>query len=402
MTSSFNIHVDNNLTFSNDADATLSVAAVSGTDTVGKNITISGGQGTGTGAGGSLIFQTADGAGSTGSSANALATKMTILDNGYVGIGETSPSEKLEVAGVIKSSVAQDNWAFEVENTTEHEFKYRIYNDGSDNTDATVFKTGLYYNTTENSSIRFYRGSGGDDGYMTFATNGAERMRINTEGNVGIGTGTDTLLARLEIKGTPPSGPSSGSYSWMSIYTTAGSAPQTGGTHNGGANFSIITSHRILCSEIAVQSDDRLKTNEQEITPEMGLSAVLKLKPQIYEKSTYLNTHEKSNTEEDIKIVESGFISQEVFYDCPEMRHLVSFNGDPDEIIETSEDPQQDPDYSSFGDRPTVLNYQGIISFMAAAIKELNTQLNAEKAKVVTLETQIADLLARVTALENP
>ena len=106
--------------------------------------------------------------------------------------------------------------------------------------------------------------------------------------------------------------------------------------------------------------------------------------------------------EEDIKIVESGFISQEVFYDCPEMRHLVSFNGDPDEIIETSEDPQQDPDYSSFGDRPTVLNYQGIISFMAAAIKELNTQLNVEKTQVATQQTQIADLLARMTALENP
>jgi hypothetical protein len=58
---------------------TLSVQSVVAgtTDTAGANLTITGSQGTGTGAGGSIIFQVAT-AGSTGSTQNALATALTI------------------------------------------------------------------------------------------------------------------------------------------------------------------------------------------------------------------------------------------------------------------------------------------------------------------------------------
>ena len=44
---------------------------------------------------------------------------------------------------------------------------------------------------------------------------------------------------------------------------------------------------------------------------------------------------------------------------------------------------------------PLSLNYSDIYIYHIAATKELSSQLNDEKAKV-------ADLLARVTALENP
>ena len=43
---------------------------------------------------------------------------------------------------------------------------------------------------------------------------------------------------------------------------------------------------------------------------------------------------------------------------------------------------------------PLALNYQGLFVVAIGAIKEL-------KAKNETLETQVSDLLARVTALEN-
>ena len=61
---------------------TLSVqSVVAGTsDTAGANFTIAGSQGTGTGAGGSLIFQVAP-AGSSGSAQNALVTALTIQSN---------------------------------------------------------------------------------------------------------------------------------------------------------------------------------------------------------------------------------------------------------------------------------------------------------------------------------
>ena len=68
------------INFGNAQNAVIQVDAVSGTDTAGKSLTISGGEGTGDGAGGSIIFQTADG-GSSGSSANSLATAVTIADD---------------------------------------------------------------------------------------------------------------------------------------------------------------------------------------------------------------------------------------------------------------------------------------------------------------------------------
>jgi hypothetical protein len=58
---------------------TLSVQSVSSgtTDTAGANLTIAGSQGTGTGAGGSIVFQVAP-AGASGTAQNALATALTI------------------------------------------------------------------------------------------------------------------------------------------------------------------------------------------------------------------------------------------------------------------------------------------------------------------------------------
>ena len=88
---------------SNDVAGTLAteidVEDASGTDTAGTALTIKGGAGTGTGAGGSIIFQTADGAGSTGSSVNAHVTVVTITDDGKVGIGTDTPDTIAEIRG---------------------------------------------------------------------------------------------------------------------------------------------------------------------------------------------------------------------------------------------------------------------------------------------------------------
>ena len=63
---------------------------------------------------------------------------------------------------------------------------------------------------------------------------------------------------------------------------------------------------------------------------------------------------------------ESGLIAQEMYYDAPELRHLI--NGTNNEIdedgnsiplpeIPTSIDPKQDPDYSSWGKDPAPVDY---------------------------------------------
>ena len=77
---------------------TLSVqSVVAGTsNTAGVNFSINGSQGTGTGAGGSLLFRTAP-AGSSGTTQNALGTALAITAAGNVGIGTTAPVGRLEV-----------------------------------------------------------------------------------------------------------------------------------------------------------------------------------------------------------------------------------------------------------------------------------------------------------------
>lgn len=64
----------------------------------GGSLTLASGQGKGTGAGGSILFKTADG-GSSGSTLNPLTTKMTILDSGFVGISQNTPTVPLHVGG---------------------------------------------------------------------------------------------------------------------------------------------------------------------------------------------------------------------------------------------------------------------------------------------------------------
>ncbi|MFH0712863.1 MAG: hypothetical protein V2A55_03385, partial [Candidatus Jorgensenbacteria bacterium] len=77
---------------------TISSTGGSGTDIAGANLTLAAGAGTGTGGGGNLYFKTAP-AGTTGSTVNTLATRMTITPGGNVGIATTSPAYALHVYG---------------------------------------------------------------------------------------------------------------------------------------------------------------------------------------------------------------------------------------------------------------------------------------------------------------
>ena len=84
-------------------------------------------------------------------------------------------------------------------------------------------------------------------------------------------------------------------------------------------------------------SDGRTKTNKEEIRS--GLDAILRLKPQTYEKNGK---------------TESGFITQEVL-GIPELKHLVNV-------------PENKEEYQS-------LNYIGIIAYLVSAVQELNKKL---------------------------
>ena len=162
----------------NIKDNAVKPADASGTDTAGTALTIKGGAGTGTGAGGSIVFQTADGAGSTGSSVNAHATQVAITDDGNVGIGITSPHSELDVRGSGEIFTVQGDGGASAEmnlsliNGTIN--KSCIINFGKNLATSDRYLGRIIYEVDNNN--------------MDFYTTGTHRMRITSTGTLLIGT----------------------------------------------------------------------------------------------------------------------------------------------------------------------------------------------------------------------
>ena len=100
---------------------------------------------------------------------------MTIATTSNVGIGSTNPAYKLDVAGSV--------------------YAYNYF----------TLLTAATYGPSDNSAAMQVFGSTGSGGLtntIKFVTNGSERVRIDSSGNVGIGTSTTTGL--LTLHGTYP------------------------------------------------------------------------------------------------------------------------------------------------------------------------------------------------------
>ncbi len=114
---------------------------------------------------------------------------LKFLNDGYfagkVGIGTASPSEKLEVGGNVKvtgaGGITIASFAPEL-NLTANNSGASTVNFG-DTSSVNIAR--IYYNHSSN--------------YMHFKINNAERMRIDSAGNVGIGTTSPTT--KLNVSG---------------------------------------------------------------------------------------------------------------------------------------------------------------------------------------------------------
>ena len=155
-----------------------------------------------------------------------------------------------------------------------------------------------------------------------------------------------------------------------------------------------VTGSWVTTTHGTITSDDRLKLNEQVISDASTL--LTKLRPQVYDKLTAIDGNVEDAT------FESGLIAQEIWYDCPELRHLVSVGSDgkPADDVVTSSDPAVDPDYSSWGTDVASVNYIGFIPYLIRGFQEHSDENAALKKENESMKAKTASLEARTASLE--
>jgi hypothetical protein len=145
-------------------------------------------------------------------------------------------------------------------------------------------------------------------------------------------------------------------------------------------------------------SDDRVKENEELI--QNVTDTLLKLRPQTYDKKQSLNAEDTVPTKK-----EAGLIVQEIYYEVPELRFLLTIPEDAtlidDDKHANFNDIRNDPDYSNWGSEPGAINYAGLIPYLIQGFKEQHAAMEAQKATIAAQQAAIDALMARVAALEG-
>ena len=128
-----------------------------------------------------------------------------------------------------------------------------------------------------------------------------------------------------------------------------------------------------------ISSDDRVKDGE--IMIKEALKTIFKLKPQSYDKRADLDPTDSVITHE------SGFMAQDIYYDVPELRHMVrvpdSANPTPEKPPSATGDPRDDPDYSAWGPDIASIDHLQIIPYTVKAIQEIVNELPRSKTTIL-------------------
>ena len=253
------------------------------------------------------------------SNPDVVITRFKVDRGGNVGIGTTTPQEKLDVNGtVLTSSVSISNYS------TFGMIGHRDLNIYS----ATSGSYAILMHPAGTTYLNGYAASGTP---LRFRANGMDRMYLRTDGNFGIGTSNPS--EKLDVNG----------------YCRA-------------INF-IST------------SDDRVKHNETPLTDSLGLISQLHPKrylktQQMYDASLNLTIDASGNytdiSENDVVTEEIGIIAQDVL-SIDDLSFLVK--------------PSLDPSGNETG--PMGLDYQSLFVLSIQAIQELKARIETLEAQVL-------------------
>tara|TARA_B100001175_G_scaffold316481_1_gene330527 strand:+ start:6561 stop:9398 length:2838 start_codon:yes stop_codon:yes gene_type:complete len=152
----------------------------------------------------------------------------------------------------------------------------------------------------------------------------------------------------------------------------------------------------------AYDSDDRIKENERLILN--SINTILKLRPQTYiKKLGIMSINEINNNTE--TIFEAGLIAQEIYYEAPELRHLVSVPSDAilidDNKYRNFTDIKNDPDYNNWGNNIASVNYTGLIPYLIKGIQEQQEEINTLKQENIELKQENIELKSIIDKLKT-
>jgi hypothetical protein len=377
---------------------------------------------------------------SIGANSSVGANDVISLGDGTqkVGIGTTNPSQKLHVnAGNI---LAYDNshgvelGYHEIKMTRSGAAHYSIWNYGG---------TLRINNTSINSNT----------GYE-----GTSLISITSSGDLGVGTHSPQTYAKFAVRGHRWT--NRGSDYWGGLYDNGNHYGMGGNSTN--QDYSGYFQKAIYCNQLHTASDRRIKKNIIDINDDDALQKLRLLKPKSY---NYINEYQRGSETvfgfiaqevsevfpESVNIIKEHIPNiyevGEVLQDNSGALTIIQFSnfntndilrdasnniysnleivGEDDkscelEIVSIIDDSkiQINTDLSNnclitddnkklvFVNGQQVddfnnLNKSSIWTVTTSALQEVDRQLQAEKTKVSTLESQVADLLIRVASLEN-
>ena len=395
------------------------------------------------GAGTGLKFYTREDSGNNFDPTSLVYPRMTIRNNGYVGIGTEIPSDPF----TITAQKNCDTWT--ISNTI---FKVGYKPSGSTNHYGLSIGVSA---TRGDGVIQTYEQSAGTASYdLILQPNG---------GNVGLGELNPTAGLHIS-RGGPGLIVGTGGARIYGIEADVDYGAQDAYFMHQGvfsnppyAYYSLYLQHWARAEGYTALSDSRIKNNIADVDDSSALETLRALQPKYY---NYIDTIGRGSH----RVI--GFLAQEVKQVCPfavstsrdyipniyELANIsdsnvitfTNFNtsglesnasviktigiGDKEHIVNIAEVVDErtirvEEDLSEWtgsvdetgnvvaGNQLFVygqevddfhnLNKDALFSVATASIQEIDRQLQAEKAKITTLDTQVADLLARVQTLES-
>jgi hypothetical protein len=266
------------------------------------------------------------------------ATAIYSNASGNVGIGTSSPSTKLNVVSAGDRTL--------------------IVQSGTDTPAKLVSTVANSYLEIANSTNSFYVGAVGSN--AAFVVNGAERARIDSSGNLLVGTTSAVASSRLLVKGSGTSSATVNIYVQNSaeteiFYMRDDGAVNTGTTTSSPYNLTTGTAaNAVLGSDgFLRRSTSSLKYKTDIQDADHGLTELLKLRSVTY----------KGNN--DGNIIFGGLIAEEV-----DAAGLVEF-------VQYADDGS-----------PDALAYGNMVALCIKAIQEQQAMIEELKAKVAALEAK--------------